>query len=63
MKQSLCVWLIGGIGLVLQISCDSGPLTAPSVSEQLVVTATTRAAIPGEPVPTIHVSGGATHGS
>jgi hypothetical protein len=60
MKQTLCMWLIGGIGLTLQLSCDSGSPSAPPASEGIQVTVTTRAAIPEEPVPAAQVTGGAS---
>ena len=60
MKQALCMWLVGGIGLTLQLSCDSGSPTAPPTSEGIQVTVTTRAAIPEEPLPAAQVTGGAS---
>lgn len=60
MKQTLCMWLIGGIGLTLQLSCDSGSPAAPPTSEGIQVTVTTRAAIPEEPLPSAQVFGGAS---
>jgi hypothetical protein len=60
MKQTLYAYVMGGIALVLLISCRTGELAAPSVSEQLTISARTRPAIPNEQVPAIKVSGGAT---
>jgi len=59
MKQTLCACVMGA-GLVLQLSCDGGQATAPPVTEQLSVTSSSRAQIPGEPIPTTRVTGGAT---
>jgi hypothetical protein len=59
MNQSLYLRVIGGVCVVFQLSCDAGQLAAPPTSEQLAVTVTRRTAMPGEVVPTIHVSGGA----
>lgn len=60
MKQTLYACVMGGITLVLQISCRAGELAAPPVSEQLTISVRTRPAMPNEPVPAIKVSGGAT---
>ena len=60
MKQTLYACVIGSTTLVSQLSCSSGELAAPPVSEQLTISVSTRAAVPGEPVPAIKVSGGAT---
>jgi hypothetical protein len=59
MNQSLYLRLIGGVCVVFQLSCDAGRVAAPPTSEQVPVTVKTRAAIAGEPVPAIHVWGGA----
>jgi hypothetical protein len=59
MKQTLCACVVGA-GLVLQLSCDGGQATAPPVTEQLSVTSSTRAQIPGEPIPTTRITGGAS---
>ena len=60
MKQVLCARVMGAAGLVLQLSCDGGQLTAPAVTEQLSVTTTSRAQVSGEPIPSTRVSGGAS---
>ena len=60
MKQALCTCVIGGVALVLQLSCSGGELAAPPVSEQLTIAVRTRPEIPDEPVPAIKVSGAAT---
>jgi hypothetical protein len=58
MNQTLCLRVLGGVCVVFQLSCDAAQLAAPSTSEQLAVTVQNRTAMPGEVVPTIHVSGG-----
>jgi hypothetical protein len=58
MNRTLCLRVLGGVCVVFQLSCDAGQLAAPSTSEQLAVTVQNRTAMPGEVVPTIHVSGG-----
>jgi hypothetical protein len=58
MKQTLYRCVMGIAALVLQVSCSADELAAPPVSEQLAITANTRVLIQGEPVPTLHVSGG-----
>ncbi|HEX9608325.1 MAG TPA: hypothetical protein VF962_13945 [Gemmatimonadaceae bacterium] len=60
MKQTLYACVVGGIALALQLSCNGGEIAAPPVSEQLTISVSTRAEVPGEPVPAIKVSGGAT---
>ena len=57
MKQTLCACVVGA-GLVLQLSCDGGQAIAPPTTEQLSVTSSTRAQVPGEAIPTTRISAG-----
>ena len=57
MKSPLFLRLLLIVGFLSQTSCGDNPI-APKTSEPLPVTVQTRAAAPGETVPTVQISGG-----
>jgi len=56
MNQTLFVRAAFAFGLASQLSCSGDAATAPVATEKLTVTATTRAQLPGEVVPSIRVT-------